>query len=160
MRKAILLTAAAAFLAVPAVVHGQETDNTSVTASAVIEALLEFNALESNIEFGDVTGGAEATVDPSNGANLEIKRNVGFTWRFEGGTLVHTEEGNDTSIPVRFDCSLNSGQTVSCDQLQPQSAPSGTITDVLRIGGFLSENDTDVAPGRYEGTLVITITED
>jgi hypothetical protein len=166
MRKAILLTAAAAFLAVPAVVQGQDA---TVTAKATIEGFAEFvDPASDNLDFETLAAGedAEVTTDDARAAVLPIRHNVGFTLGFTGLTAKLTGANTEDEIEITYYCewvpqdgTATPDGATPCVEGQPGAyTGTGVQEGELRIGGKLL--DTNVAADSYEATLTIEITAD
>jgi hypothetical protein len=173
MRKAILLTAAAAFLAVPAVVQAQDGPTTAnVTASATIDGFAEFTGeadpASATLGFGTVTAGESPEILTTTGddyAALGIRHNTAFTLTFVGGgTLVNVDDeaATEDTIDAEYYCAWipaggsHSGDgNTPCGTVNGSYAGSGVQVGELRIGGKLT--NTEVTAGTYEATLTVTI---
>jgi hypothetical protein len=168
MRKAILLTAAAAFLAVPALAQAQT--GAGASTSGTIDATASLNAFivvsgERNVEFGEVAVGSSNEQDKIGMFHVEHSHAVNFT--FEGGPLVNQEQEEDPdTIDAEWLCAAGSDDDDtglalgSCVGLSGDApAGNGNADTYFFVGGILDLSGEDVPSfGEYKGTLTLTAT--
>jgi hypothetical protein len=173
MRKAILLTAAAAFLAVPAVVEAQEA-----SATGTIETFAELTAFiavtgELPVQFGDVATGSTINRQAALGRfHIEHSHNVAFT--FDASELTYRpedgEEDADWTITPAWACEVTNNDEFAAgnenENLGACTGRSATGSEDPRaevyfyVGGNIDGGDLVDHPfGDYEGTITLTATQ-
>jgi hypothetical protein len=159
MRKAILLTAAAAFLAVPAVLQAQERATVDVVAE-VIQGLTVSPETEGELNFRDfVVGTAETRhIDGDSGGDLlsitvsgAPGREVTFGW---GANVALTLDGSGAGTSLVYTPAMYDGDDGG-SPLQPAEAVTltgGSAT--FYLGGSLAVPD-NAGVGNYEGSIEV-----
>jgi hypothetical protein len=168
MRKAILLTAAAAFLAVPAVVQAQDgATSADVTVTATIDGFAEFTEIyDLELDFQTLAADAEEgdrRINTNDGGALElgVRYNNEFAFNFGSGLSTLTRTDGSETIDFTLLCEwVSSEATVGgvsdCDPgtiAQPQVGVGGGS---LFVGGILGDL-SNVPSGTYTGELEINI---
>jgi hypothetical protein len=158
MRKAILLTAAAAFLAIPALVEAQSA---TVDVRAYVLAGLDVVEPEGlTLDFGDVAAGDEPRIDHENGEMVRIDVNGSpdrsISVQYDPSIQLTGPDGAAlTFTPFVFEDeegnSLTTGGSVS-------TGTSGTAS--IWLGGNLGTIGDNQAPGQYSGDFEITFDYD
>jgi spore coat protein U-like protein len=172
MRKAILLMAAAAFLAVPAVVQAQET----ITATASIASDVQVTPFGS-IDFGELSQIEEDTNTPTDIGGFEITFNEDVTMALVFGDFRrYTETEGDREwidgdvLTTDWMCELNQDEEMSIENVSGSCAEytgtdahnlswnNGREKRFLHISGEISGATAAAAPvGTYEATITLTV---
>lgn len=164
MKKLALALAGAALLSAPSLASAQGITG-SINATATIQTVLNFGTSQA-LDFGAVTPGQAANAS----GWIELNRNVGVVFTLPDATTTGQLVGPGGNIQPAYTCGVGTTSTAittafsSCvpadgtTEVARLLAPTGTTLEYVIFNGSLTEAQTNITPGTYNGTIRITAT--